>query len=111
MNCHAARPPLDAIFLPVGGGSLLAGVAAAVKQLHPTVKVIGVEPQSVDVLHQSLMSGSRVTIEEPGVDGIWVPQLGEEVYRLCDTLVDDVVCVSDTRSARPSETASKTRAR
>jgi len=36
-----------------------------------------------------------VTIEEPGVDGIWVPQLGEEVYRLCDTLVDDVVCVSD----------------
>ena len=90
-----ARSPLDAIFLPVGGGSLLAGVAAAVKQLNPTVKVIGVEPQSVDVLRQSLMSGSRVTIEEPGVDGIWVPQLGEEVYRLCDTLVDDVVCVSD----------------
>ena len=74
-----ARSPLDAIFLPVGGGSLLAGVAAAVKQLNPTVKVIGVEPQSVDVLRQSLMSGSRVTIEEPGVDGIWVPQLGEEV--------------------------------
>merc|ERR1719424_1771310 len=95
MNSHAARPPLNAIFLPVGGGSLLAGVAAAVKQLHPTVKVIGVEPQSVDVLRQSLMSGSRVTIEEPGVDGIWVPQLGEEVYRPCDTLVDDVVCVSD----------------
>jgi threonine dehydratase len=134
MNSHAARPPLDAIFLPVGGGSLLAGVAAAVKQLHPAVKVIGVEPESVDVLRQSLMSGSRVTIEEPGVDGIWVPQLGEEVrcmyapltytpsdthththththihmhayaytyyihiqvYRLCDTLVDDVVCVSD----------------
>ena len=79
MNSHAARPPLDAIFLPVGGGSLLAGVAAAVKQLHPAVKVIGVEPESVDVLRQSLMSGSRVTIEEPGVDGIWVPQLGEEV--------------------------------
>ena len=67
-----ARSPLDAIFLPVGGGSLLAGVAAAVKQLNPTVKVIGVEPQSVDVLRQSLMSGSRVTIEEPGVDGIWL---------------------------------------
>ena len=45
----------------------------------PPIKVIGVEPQSVDVLRQSLMSGSRVTIEEPGVDGIWVPQLGEEV--------------------------------
>ena len=45
----------------------------------PPLKVIGVEPQSVDVLRQSLMSGSRVTIEEPGVDGIWVPQLGEEV--------------------------------
>ena len=60
-----ARSPLDAIFLPVGGGSLLAGVAAAVKQLNPTVKVIGVEPQSVDVLRQSLMSGSRVNIADP----------------------------------------------
>ena len=60
-----ARSPLDAIFLPVGGGSLLAGVAAAVKQLNPTVKVIGVEPQSVDVLRQSLMSGSRVNIPDP----------------------------------------------
>ena len=91
----AARPALDAIFLPVGGGSLLAGVAAAVKQIAPAVKIIGVEPEGVDVLRQSLMSGSRVTIAEPGVDGIWVPQLGEEVYRLCDTLVDDVVRVSD----------------
>eukprot|EP00908_Phaeocystis_cordata_P014054 Transcript_2516.p1 GENE.Transcript_2516~~Transcript_2516.p1 ORF type:complete len:411 (-),score=98.65 Transcript_2516:72-1304(-) len=89
------RPPLDAIFLPVGGGSLLAGVAAAVKQLSPAVKVIGVEPEGVDVLRQSLMSGTRVTIEEPSIDGIWVPQLGAEVYRLCDTLVDDVVTVND----------------
>ena len=62
---------LDAIFVCVGGGSLLAGVAAAVKQIMPTTKVIGVEPSDYDVLNRSLLSGHRVSLPEPGhfVDG------------------------------------------
>jgi len=92
--------PLDAVFVPVGGGSLIAGVAAAVKQISPTTKVIAVEPEAVDVMRQSLLSGHQVEISEPGAEGIWVKQLGKEVFRLCDELVDDVVVVSDSDIAQ-----------
>jgi len=88
-------PQLDAVFVPVGGGSLLAGIAAAVKQISPGTRVIGVEPMAVDVMRQSLLSGYCVQVQEPGAEGIWVKKLGPEVFRLCDTLVDDVVVVSD----------------
>jgi len=93
-------PSLDAVFVPVGGGSLLAGVASAVKQISPSTKVIAVEPKGVDVMRQSLLSGHCVSIDEPGVDGIWVRKLGPEVFRVCDELVDDVVVVSDAEIAQ-----------
>ena len=69
----------EAIFVPVGGGSLLSGVAIAVKSLSPRTLVIGVEPDGTDVLRSSLLAGTRQVIREPGLDGIWVRQLGEEV--------------------------------
>ena len=59
------RAQLDAVFVVAGGSSLLAGVASVIKSISPHTKVIGVEPQSVDVLRQSLMSGSRVNIPDP----------------------------------------------
>ena len=106
---RARRPPplsareaaphthLDAIFVCVGGGSLLAGVAAAVKQIMPTTKVIGVEPSDYDVLNRSLLSGHRVSLPEPGhfVDGAAVREIGPEVFRVCNELVDDLVTVSN----------------
>jgi len=92
-----ARTHLDAIFVPCGGGSLLAGVAAAVKQIMPGTKVIGVEPSDSDVLNRSLLSGHRVSLPEPGhfVDGAAVAQIGPEVFRICNELVDDLVTVSN----------------
>ena len=88
---------LDAIFTPVGGGSLIAGVAVTVKALSPTTKVIGVEPEDFDVLRQSLNTGHRVSLTEPPhfVDGAAVQCVGPEVFRLCNELVDDVVTVSN----------------
>jgi len=93
----AEHAHLDAIFVCVGGGSLLAGVAAAVKQIMPGTKVIGVEPSDYDVLNRSLLSGHRVTLPEPGhfVDGAAVREIGPEVFRVCNELVDDLVTVSN----------------
>lgn len=88
---------LNAIFVCTGGSSLLAGVAAAVKQLMPSTKVIGVEPEESNLLERSLVSGHRVVMPEPShfVDGAGVVQVGAEVFRLCNELVDDIVTVSN----------------
>lgn len=77
------RKRLDAIFVCTGGGSLLAGVAAAVKQVMPGTKVIGVEPEDDALMTQSLMAGHRITGPEPShfVDGAAVTQIGPEVFR------------------------------
>uniref|UniRef100_A0A7S0P4G0 Threonine dehydratase n=1 Tax=Calcidiscus leptoporus TaxID=127549 RepID=A0A7S0P4G0_9EUKA len=88
---------LDAIFVCTGGSSLLAGIALAVKQVMPTTRVIGVEPADNNLLQQSLLAGHRVEVPEPShfVDGAAVTQIGPEVFRLCDELVDDIVTVSN----------------
>lgn len=88
---------LDAVFVCVGGGSLLAGVAAAIKQIMPSTKVIGVEPADSDVMNKSLLGGHRVALPEPGhfVDGAAVRQIGPEVFRVCNELVDDLITVSN----------------
>ena len=88
---------LDAVIVCVGGGSLLAGVAAAIKQIMPLTKVIGVEPADSDVMNKSLLGGHRVALPEPGhfVDGAAVRQIGPEVFRVCNELVDDLITVSN----------------
>jgi threonine dehydratase len=87
---------LDAIFVPVGGGGLLAGVAVYVKYLYPGVKVIGVEPQDAASMHDSLKAGRRVTLERVGIfaDGVAVRRVGEETFALCRGQVDEVLLVS-----------------
>lgn len=88
---------LDAVYVVAGGSSLLAGVAAVMKAIMPSTKVIGVEPETADLLHRSLLTGHCLTAPEPAhfVDGAAVTQLGPEVFRLCNELVDDVVTVSN----------------
>ena len=88
---------LDAIFVVAGGSSLLAGVASVFKSIMPHTKVIGVEAESADLLHRSLISGHRISVPEPAhfVDGAAVRQLGEETFRVCNELVDDIVVVTD----------------
>jgi len=84
---------LDAIFVPVGGGGLLAGIAVYVKYLYPGVKVIGVEPQDAASMHDSLKAGRRITLERVGIfaDGVAVRRVGEETFALCRGHVDEIV--------------------
>uniref|UniRef100_A0A1D1YLU5 Threonine dehydratase n=1 Tax=Anthurium amnicola TaxID=1678845 RepID=A0A1D1YLU5_9ARAE len=90
------RGPLHAIFVPVGGGGLIAGIAAYVKQVRPEVKIIGVEPFDANAMALSLHHGQRVMLEQVGgfADGVAVKVVGEETFRLCRELVDGVVLVS-----------------
>ena len=87
--------PIHAIFVPVGGGGLIAGIAAYVKSLRPQIKIIGVEPNDADAMYQSLQSGQRVKLEQVGLfaDGVAVKQVGEETFRLCQQYVDEIIRV------------------
>ena len=87
---------LHAIFVPVGGGGLIAGVAAYVKALWPQIRVIGVEPDDAACMHAALAAGERVTLEHVGIfaDGVAVRQVGEEPFRIARECVDEVVLVS-----------------
>lgn len=90
------RGELHAIFVPVGGGGLIAGIAAYVKQLRPGVKIVGVEPDDADAMARSLKAGRRVRLREVGIfaDGVAVRQVGRETFRLARQYVDDMVLVS-----------------
>ncbi|MEA3291428.1 MAG: threonine ammonia-lyase, biosynthetic, partial [Pseudomonadota bacterium] len=87
---------LDAIFIPVGGGGLIAGIAAYVKQIRPEVRIIGVEPEEADAMRRSLAAGRRLKLKDVGLfaDGVAVKQVGKESFRLCRKLVDDIVLAS-----------------
>ncbi|CAM9351957.1 unnamed protein product, partial [Chrysoparadoxa australica] len=88
--------PLDAIFCCVGGGGLLAGVAAYVKQVRPEVKVIGVEAADAPGMTSSLAAGQVLTLPHVGLfaDGAAVRTTGSETFRICEACVDDMVTVS-----------------
>jgi threonine dehydratase len=88
---------IDAIFVPVGGGGLISGIAAYVKALRPEVKIIGVEPEDADAMEKSLKAGRRITLDHVGIfaDGVAVRRVGEETFRLCRALVDEMVIVSN----------------
>jgi threonine dehydratase len=87
---------IDAIFVPVGGGGLIAGIAAYVKYLCPKIRIIGVEPEDADAMYQSLQARRRVTLDRVGMfaDGVAVRRVGEEPFRLCQQYVDEVILVS-----------------
>jgi threonine dehydratase len=96
MEILRQRPgPLDAIFVPVGGGGLIAGIASYVKRLRPKVRIVGVEPVDADAMARSLEAGRRVRLKRVGLfaDGVAVKQVGKETFRICRTSVDEVVRV------------------
>ncbi len=90
---HTGIP--DAIFVPVGGGGLVAGIGAYVKFVFPQVKVIGVEPEDAPTLYTALKTGRRVTLGHVGIfaDGVAVKQIGKETFRVAREVVDEVVLV------------------
>ncbi|CAI9783138.1 unnamed protein product [Fraxinus pennsylvanica] len=90
------KGPIHAIFVPVGGGGLIAGIAAYVKRVSPEVKIIGVEPSDANAMALSLHHGRRVTLDHVGgfADGVAVKEVGEETFRLCRELIDGVILVN-----------------
>ncbi|VAW93314.1 Threonine dehydratase biosynthetic, partial [hydrothermal vent metagenome] len=87
---------IHAIFVPVGGGGLIAGIAAYVKALRPETKIIGVEPEDAPCLHHALAAGERVVLDQVGIfaDGVAVRQVGEEPFRIARETVDEVILVN-----------------
>ena len=87
--------PIHAIFVAIGGGGLIAGVAAYVKALRPDIKIIGVQTTDSDAMARSLKAGRRVTLADVGLfsDGTAVKLVGEETFRLAKLYVDEVILV------------------
>jgi threonine dehydratase len=107
------QQPINAIFVAIGGGGLIAGVAAYVKRLYPEIKIIGVEPKDTDAMYQSLAAGKRVKLDQVGLfaDGVAVREVGDLTFPLCQQYVDEILlvdtddtcaaikdCFEDTRS-------------
>ncbi|WP_156465515.1 threonine ammonia-lyase, biosynthetic [Pseudomonas sp. Leaf48] len=88
---------LDAIFVPVGGGGLIAGIAAYVKYLRPEVRIIGVESQHSACLYAALQADERVVLPDVGTfaDGVAVAQIGAHGFEVCRFCVDEVITVSN----------------
>ena len=86
---------VDAIFVPVGGGGLISGIAVYVKYLYPNIRIIGVEPEDAASMYESLRAGRRVTLERVGIfaDGVAVKRPGEETLSLCRAHVDEILLV------------------
>ena len=87
--------PIDAVFVAIGGGGLVSGVAAYIKSVRPEIKVIGVQMNDSDAMLRSVKAGKRVTLGDVGLfsDGTAVKLVGEETFRLARELVDEFVVV------------------
>lgn len=89
------QQPIHAIFVAIGGGGLISGIAAYVKRIRPEIKIIGVEPVDADAMYQSLQAGERIRLPQVGLfaDGVAVREVGAETFRLCQEYVDEVMLV------------------
>lgn len=89
------QQPIHAIFVAIGGGGLISGIAAYVKRLRPEIKIIGVEPIDADAMSQSLKVGHRVKLPRVGLfaDGVAVREVGKETFRLCQQYVDEIMLI------------------
>jgi threonine dehydratase len=88
---------LSAVFVPVGGGGLIAGIAGYIKSLRPDVKMIGVEPFEADAMYRSLALGRRVQLDHVGIfaDGVAVKEVGERTFEIVRQTVDEVLRVTN----------------
>src|SRR5690606_481889 len=89
------RTPPAAVFVPVGGGGLVAGIGSYVKQLYPEVAVIGVEPVEAASMHESLRHGHPVTLDHVGIfaDGVAVRRVSDHTFAVAREVVDEIVLV------------------
>ena len=89
--------PIHSVFIPVGGGGLIAGMAAYIKRLRPDIRIVGVEPEDADAMARSLCKGARVTLPRVGIfaDGVAVKKVGKETFRLAQLYVDEIIRVNN----------------
>jgi len=90
-------PAIDKVFIPVGGGGLIGGMATYLKHYAPNIRVIGVEPQDSPTLYEALKHNERVVLPEVGrfADGVAVKQIGEKTFEVAKQFVDEVILVSN----------------
>jgi threonine dehydratase len=88
---------IDAIFIAVGGGGLIAGIGAYVKALYPKIRIIGVEADDANAMYESLKQRKRVTLDRVGTfaDGAAVRRVGEETFALCQKFCDEIILVNN----------------
>lgn len=86
---------MDAVFIPVGGGGLIAGMAVILKTLRPEIKIIGVEPSDSDAMARSLAAGRRIKLDRVGIfaDGVAVREVGKQTFAMCKEFVDEIILV------------------
>lgn len=86
---------IDAIFVPIGGGGLIAGIATCIKLQNPSIRIIGVEPDDSAAMRDSLDAGEPVSLDHVGIfaDGVAVRRVGDETFRLCQKYVDEIITV------------------
>ena len=86
---------IDAVFVPIGGGGLIAGIATCIKLQYPNIKIIGVEPDDSAAMRDSIAAGKPVSLEHVGIfaDGVAVRRVGDETFRLCQKYVDEIITV------------------
>ena len=104
--------PIDAIFVAIGGGGLISGVAAYIKQLRPEIKIIGVQTEDSDAMLRSVRAGRRVQLNDVGLfsDGTAVKMVGAETFKLTRQYVDDFVVVNTDAICAAIRMCSRTRA-
>jgi len=110
--CRQHPEALDAVFMPVGGGGLAAGVSAYLKYLRPGVRTVGVEPVDAASMHDALAADERIVLDQVGLfaDGVAVRQVGEANFALCRECLDEVVLVTvDEMSAAIKDIFNETR--
>ncbi|MGH7128272.1 MAG: threonine ammonia-lyase, biosynthetic, partial [Planctomycetaceae bacterium] len=95
----AQAAAIDAVFVPIGGGGLIGGIAAYIKGTAPHIRIIGVEPEDSAGMQKSLAAGHPVTLDHVGIfaDGVAVKRVGNETFRLCASFVDEIVTVDTDR--------------
>jgi threonine dehydratase len=90
-----AKENIDAIFVPIGGGGLIAGIATYIKSVNPAIRIVGVEPADSAAMRDSLQAGHPVILDHVGIfaDGVAVRRVGDETFRLCQQFVDEIITV------------------
>ncbi len=94
--CRQRPGPIDAVFIPIGGGGLASGVSILMKYLRPETRIIGVEPEDAASMKASIETGKPVVLNEVGIfaDGVAVKSPGEETFRICSEHLDDIITIS-----------------